>query len=81
MTIFPAFPPVSPVPSVPPVPLIPLVPPVSPVLQSPVRLALPPVPLVAAHPILPAFSALSENFSFIPSLYFRYRKDTGSPKD
>ena len=45
---------------------------VSPVPQSPVRLAL---------LTLPAFSALSENFSFIASLYFRYRKDTGSPKD
>ena len=60
------------------------------VSQSPVRLALPlvsPVPLVPAlsillaFPILPAFSALSEKFSSIPSLYFRYRKDTGSPKD
>ncbi|KHE68257.1 hypothetical protein HMPREF9074_09228 [Capnocytophaga sp. oral taxon 329 str. F0087] len=48
------------------------------------RLALPPVPLVSlvpAHPILPAFSALSEKFSSIPSLYLRYRKDTASPKD
>jgi len=39
------------------------------------------VPPVPAHPILPAFPALSEKFSFIASLYFRYRKDTGSPKD
>ena len=63
---------------------------VSPVPQSPVRLALPPVSLVSPVPqspvrlallTLPAFSALSENFSFIASLYFRYRKDTGSPKD
>ena len=53
-------------------PPVSLVPPVSPVPQSPVRLAL---------PILPAFSALSEKFSSIPSLYFRYRKDTASPKD
>ena len=63
-----------------------------PVPQSPVRLALPPVPLVSpvspvpqslvrlALPILPAFSAFSEKIS-IPSLYFRYRKDTGSSKD
>ena len=63
---------------------------VSPVPQSPVRLALPPVSLVSPVPqspvrlallTLPAFSALSEKFSSIPSLYFRYRKDTGSPKD
>ena len=87
LPIFPALPPVplvsqSPVRlALPPVPLVPLV---LPVPQSPVRLALPPVPLVSlvpAHPILPAFSALSENFSSIPSLYFRYRKDTRSPKD
>ena len=71
-------------------PLVPLVP------QSPVRLALPPVPpvplvslvslvppvpLVPAFPIFSAFSALSENFSSIPSLYFRYRKNTGRAKD
>ena len=85
--IFPAF---SAVPLVPPVSLVPPVPPVplvSPVPQSPVRLALPPVPPVPqspvrlALPILSAFSALSEKFSSIPSLYFRYRKDTASPKD
>ena len=61
--IFPAF---SALPSVPLV------------SQSPVRLALPPVPIFLT---LPAFSALSEKFSSIPSLYFRYRKDTRSPKD
>ena len=71
----PFVPPVPPVQLVPPVPLVPLVP------QSPVRLALPPVPLVLAFPILPAFSALSEKFSSIPSLYFIYRKNTASPKD
>ena len=66
---------------------------VSPVSQSPVRLALPPVSLVPlvpalsillAFPILPAVSAvsaLSEKFSSIPSLYFRYRKNTGRAKD
>ena len=67
--------------------VLPLVPPVPPVSQSPVRLALPPVspvpqsPVRLALPILPAFSALSEKISFIASLYFRYRKDTASPKD
>ena len=68
-------------PLVPPVLLVPLV---SPVSQLPVRLALPPVPLVPlvpAHPLVPAFSALSEKNSSIASLYFRYRKDTRSPKD
>ena len=60
------------------VPLVPLVSLVPPVSQSPVRLALPPVPIFLT---LPAFSALSEKFSSIPSLYFRYRKDTRSPKD
>ena len=90
LPIFPAF---SALPLVPPVPLVspvsespvrlalplvplvslvPFVPLVPPVPQSPVRLAL---------PILPAFSALSERISSIASLYFRYRKDTGSPKD
>ena len=66
---------------------------VSPVSQSPVRLALPPVPpvpLVSPVPqspvrlallTLPAFLALSEKFSSIPSLYFRYRKNTGRAKD
>ena len=82
--IFPAFSALPPVPLVPPVPqspvrlallpvsLVSLVTLVSPVPQSPVRLAL---------LTLPAFSALSEKKSSIPSLYFRYRKDTGSPKD
>ena len=70
--IFPAFS------ALPPVPLV---------SQSPVRLALPPVPLVSLVPIFPAFSilpilpALSEKNSSIASLYFRYRKDIGSPKD
>ena len=50
----------------------------------------PPVPLVPSHlifpafpalSILPAFSVLSEKISSIASLYFRYRKDTRSPKD
>ena len=88
--IFPAFSAFS---ALPPVPLVP---------QSPVRLALPPVPsvslvppvspvslvppislvsLVPALPIFSAFSALSEKNSSIPSLYFRYKKDIGSPKD
>ena len=73
--IFPAFPALSLVPPVPPVPpvslvsLVSLVPPVSPVSL---------VPLV---PPVPALLALSEKISFIASLYFRYRKDTGSPKD
>ena len=66
LPIFPAFPAFSALPLVPPVP------------QSPVRLALPPVPIFLT---LPAFSALSEKISSIPSLYFRYRKDTRSPKD
>ena len=90
LPILPALPFVPPVPPVPLVslvslvPLVPLVPPVSLVSpvplvsQSPVRLALPPVPIFLT---LPAFSALSEKISSIPSLYFRYRKDTGSPKD
>ena len=70
--------------ALPPVPPVPLV---SPVPQSPVRLALPPVslvppvPLVPAFPIFSAFPAHSEKISFIASLYFRYRKDTRSPKD
>ena len=74
-------------PPVPPVSLVPLVSLVSPVPQSPVRLALLPVSLVSLVPIfpafsiLPAFSVLSEKNSFIASLYFRYRKDTASPKD
>ena len=68
----PPVPPVPLVPLVPPIPPVPPVPLVSPVPQSPVRLAL---------LTLPAFSALSEKFSSISSLYFRYRKDTRSPKD
>ena len=93
---FSALPLVSPVPLVPLVSLVPqspvrlALPPVSSVPQSPVRLALPPVPPVSPVPqspvrlallTLPAFSALSEKFSSISSLYFRYRKDTRSPKD
>jgi len=39
------------------------------------------LPLVPPVPILPAFSVLSEKISFIASLYFRYRKNTGSLKD
>ena len=53
-------------------PIFPALPIFPPVPQSPVRLAL---------LTLPAFLALSEKFSSIPSLYFRYRKDTRSPKD
>ena len=73
--LVPLVPPVSLVPlvsPVPPVPLVSLVSLVSPVPQSPVRLAL---------PIFSAFPAHSEKISFIASLYFRYRKDTRSPKD
>ncbi|KHE68162.1 hypothetical protein HMPREF9074_09298 [Capnocytophaga sp. oral taxon 329 str. F0087] len=40
-----------------------------------------PVPLFPALSILPAFSVLSEKISSIASLYFRYRKNTRSPKD
>ena len=84
LPIFPAFPAISIFPAlpilpafsifpallfVPPIPPIPPVPPIQPVS---------PVP---ALPILPILPALSEKFSFIASLYFRYRKDTGSPKD
>ena len=71
-SIFPIFSAFSALPLVSLVSLVSLVP------QSPVRLALPPVPIFLT---LPAFSALSEKFSSIPSLYFRYRKDTRSPKD
>ncbi len=90
LPIFPAFPAISifpalPIlpafsifPALPFVPPIPLVPPIPPILPIP---PIPPVSPVPALPILPALSVLSEKISSIPSLYFRYRKDTGSPKD
>ena len=74
-SIFPALPFVPPIPLVPPVPPIPPIPPILPIPP------IPPVSPVPALPILPALSVLSEKKSFIASLYFRYRKDTGSPKD
>ena len=87
LPIFPAFPAISIFPALPILPAfsifpaLPFVPPIPPIPLVPLVPPIPPVSPVPALPILPILPALSEKFSFIASLYFRYRKDTGSPKD